>query len=80
MANLKFDKQIAALLVVDPAELGYDVTTVKDATADYSDEEMHAAVEINLPNYASMVTTAEVVSALSKLLLNSVQQEAHAGA
>jgi hypothetical protein len=31
------------------AELGYDVTLVKDATADYSDEEMHAALDVNLP-------------------------------
>ena len=30
------------------AELGYDVTVVKDATADYSDEKMHAALDINL--------------------------------
>ena len=35
---------------------------VKDATADYSDEEMHAALDVNIPNYASaMVTTKEVV-------------------
>ncbi len=33
------------------AELGYEVTVVKDATADYSDEEMHAALDINIPNY-----------------------------
>src|SRR5262245_60492524 len=26
------------------AELGYDITVVRDATADYSDEEMHAAL------------------------------------
>ena len=35
------------------AELGYEVTMVRDATADYSDEEIHAALNINLPNYAS---------------------------
>jgi hypothetical protein len=23
----------------------------KDATADYSDEEMHAALDVNIPNY-----------------------------
>jgi ureidoacrylate peracid hydrolase len=28
------------------AELGYEVTMVKDATASYSDEEMHAALDI----------------------------------
>jgi len=35
------------------AELGYQVTIVKDATADYSDGEMHAAVDVNIPDYAS---------------------------
>jgi nicotinamidase-related amidase len=29
------------------AELGYEVTVVKDATADYSDKEIRAALEIN---------------------------------
>ena len=48
------------------AELGYDVTVVKDATADYSDEHMRAALDINLPSYASaIVTTAEVVDSLA---------------
>ena len=48
------------------AELGYDVTMVKDATADYSDEEMHAALAVNIPNYASaIVTTNEVVDSIS---------------
>jgi len=47
-------------------ELGYDVTMVKDATADYSDEEMHAALDINIPNYArALVTTNEVVDSIS---------------
>jgi ureidoacrylate peracid hydrolase len=47
------------------AELGYDVTMVKDATADYSDTDMHAALEINIPNYATAVVTAdEVVASL----------------
>ena len=50
------------------AEFGYDVTMVRDATADYSDEMMHAALDINMPNYASaIVTTDETVSALSSL-------------
>jgi ureidoacrylate peracid hydrolase len=49
------------------AELGYEVTMVTDATASYSDEEMHAALGINIPNYASaMVTTDEVVQAISQ--------------
>ena len=48
------------------AELGYEVTMVKDATASYSEEAMHAALAINIPNYArAMVTTNEVVDALS---------------
>jgi ureidoacrylate peracid hydrolase len=48
------------------AELGYEVTVVKDATASYSDAEMHAALEVNIPNYASAVLTAdEVVDALN---------------
>jgi ureidoacrylate peracid hydrolase len=50
------------------AELGYEVTVVKDATADFSDEAMHAALEINMPNYASaIVTTKEVVDSISSL-------------
>jgi ureidoacrylate peracid hydrolase len=50
------------------AELGYEVTMVKDATADYSDEEMHVALDVNIPNYASaVVTTNEVVDAISSL-------------
>jgi nicotinamidase-related amidase len=50
------------------AELGYEVTMVKDATADYSNEEMHAALDVNIPNYASaVVTTNEAVEAISSL-------------
>ena len=50
------------------AELGYEVTMVKDATAGYSDKKMHAALNINIPNYASaMVTTSEVIDAISSL-------------
>src|SRR6266545_7060274 len=48
------------------AEIGYEGTVVKDATASYSDKEMHAALEVNIPNYASaIVTTNEVVDSLS---------------
>jgi ureidoacrylate peracid hydrolase len=49
------------------AELGYEVTVVKDATASYSEREMHAALEVNLPNYATVVTTEEVVKVLSPM-------------
>lgn len=50
------------------AELGYQVTMVKDGTADYSDEYMRAALELNIPNYADVVTTAEIVQAISNLM------------
>jgi ureidoacrylate peracid hydrolase len=50
------------------AELGYEVTVVKDATASYSDREMHAALEVNIPNYATAIITAkQVVDSLSSL-------------
>jgi nicotinamidase-related amidase len=49
-------------------ELGYEVTLVRDATADYSDREMHAALEVNLPNYATAIVTAdEIVDSISSL-------------
>jgi len=43
------------------AELGYEVTVVKDATADYSDHHMHAALVTNLPSYASAIATTNAV-------------------
>ena len=50
------------------AELGYEVIMVKDATADYSDEEMHVALDVNIPNYASaIVTTDQVVNSISSM-------------
>jgi ureidoacrylate peracid hydrolase len=50
------------------AELGYEVTVVRDATADYSDDEMHAALDVNLPNYASaIVTTDQIVDSIASL-------------
>ena len=50
------------------AELGYQVTMVRDATADYSDAEMHAALDINIPNYASaIVTTNEIFDSICAL-------------
>ena len=49
-------------------ELGYEVTMVSDATADYSDNEMHAALDVNIPNYASaIVTTNQIVEAISSI-------------
>ncbi len=39
---------------------------VKDATADYSDEFMHSALHLNIPNYASAVVTKdEVVNSIT---------------
>jgi len=50
------------------AELGYQVTVVKDATADYSDVEMHASLEVNMPYYASaLVTTEQIVETVAAL-------------
>lgn len=50
------------------AELGYEVTVVSDATADYSEREMQAALQVNLPNYATaIVNTDEIVRALAPL-------------
>ena len=48
------------------AELGYEVAVVRDATADYSDEMMHAALDINIPNYANaVVTTSQIVASIT---------------
>lgn len=46
-------------------ELGYHVTLVKDATAAFTHEHMHAAHELNGPTYAhSIVDTRQLVEAL----------------
>jgi nicotinamidase-related amidase len=37
------------------AELGYEVKVVRDAPADYSEEEMHAALELNILHYMEAV-------------------------
>ena len=40
----------------------------RDATADYSDVEMHAALDVNIPNYASaVVTTDQIVNSTSSM-------------
>jgi ureidoacrylate peracid hydrolase len=50
------------------AEIGYEVTVVKEATASYSEEQMHAALDINMPNYASaIVTTQQIVASIAAL-------------
>lgn len=46
-------------------ELGYHVTLVRDATAAFSPEAMHAAHEINGPTFAhAIITTAEMTQQL----------------
>jgi nicotinamidase-related amidase len=56
-------------------ELGYDVTMVRDATADYSDEAMHASLDVNIPNYASaVVTTAELVESMASIVAMSARE------
>lgn len=45
-------------------ELGYHVTLVKDATASYSHQHMHAAHELNGPTYAHAILTSAEVSEL----------------
>lgn len=48
-------------------ELGYHVTLVRDATAAFSAELMHAAHALNGPTYAhSITTTADLVRALDE--------------
>jgi len=50
------------------AELGYHVTLVRDATAAFSSEAMHAAHEINGPTFAhAVLKTDAVIAALVKL-------------
>lgn len=50
------------------SELGYHVTLVRDATAAFSEEGLHAAHEINGPTYANeILTTEQIVSALAAM-------------
>ncbi len=46
-------------------ELRYHVTLVRDATAAFTKEMMHAAHELNGPTFAhAILTTAELIAAL----------------
>jgi nicotinamidase-related amidase len=45
-------------------ELGYHVTLIKDATAAFSHEGMHAAHEVNGPSFAHAILTTEELLAL----------------
>jgi nicotinamidase-related amidase len=78
---MDYHRSTTAILLVDPyndfiseggklwprvKELGYHVTLVKDATAAFSQEAMHAAHAINGPTYAhAIVTTDELIPQLS---------------
>ena len=56
------------------AELGYEVTVVRDAVADTSDEMMHVALDINIPNYASaVVSTKELLKTISSAQPSAVR-------
>jgi len=44
------------------------IAVVKDAVASLTEEEMHAALEVNMPQYANAsVSTNEIVDAISSL-------------
>ena len=46
-------------------ELGYHVTLIRDATAAFTHDMMHAAHALNGPTYAhAILTTAELIAAL----------------
>ncbi|GAX56413.1 isochorismatase family cysteine hydrolase [Streptomyces olivochromogenes] len=47
-------------------ELGYHVTLVRDATAAFRPEEMHAAHELNGPTYAHTIVTTDDLTAAFK--------------
>ena len=55
------------------AELGYEATLVKDATADYSDREMHAALEVNIPNYGTVVNTDQIIESIGSVRSSAVR-------
>lgn len=43
------------------AELGYQVAVVSDAIASYSEREMQASLQLNLPNYARAIVSTEEI-------------------
>jgi ureidoacrylate peracid hydrolase len=48
------------------AELGYEVTVVKDAIGSFGRAEMDASLQFNMPEYASaVVLTDEIIAKLS---------------
>jgi nicotinamidase-related amidase len=69
-----YDSAKTAFVLVDPyndffaedgkiyPQLGYSVTLAKDATAAFTREWTHAAVELNGPLYAEVLTTTDVTA------------------
>jgi nicotinamidase-related amidase len=50
------------------AELGYEVTLIKDAIGSYSWDEMRATLELNAPNYArAIVSTKELLASIERI-------------
>jgi ureidoacrylate peracid hydrolase len=50
------------------AELGYEVTLVKDAIGSYSWDEMKATLELNAPNYARAIpSTKELIASMENI-------------
>ena len=56
-------------------ELGYHVTLVKDATAAFSHEGMHAAHEVNGPSYAHAILTTEQLLAVLPANIDTPQRK-----
>ena len=52
-------------------ELGYHVTLIKDATAAFSHEGMHAAHEVNGPTFAHAILTTEELLALLPVTIDA---------
>lgn len=60
------------------ADHGYHVTLVRDATAAFSQEAMHAAHAINAPNFVhALVTTAELLDAFGRVSATPATGEDH---
>jgi hypothetical protein len=53
MVDVTYEKDITGLVVIDPYN-----DFISEA-ADYSDVEMRAALEVNIPNYATAVVTSD---------------------
>ena len=62
-----FTQQYDSIIQHPYWKLGYHVTLVRDATAAYTHEAMHATMNIDGPTYAhEILTTVELVSAIKK--------------